>query len=181
MPMMAMPPGHPNPPSPYLPAPGPSLLSHPLFGQQKEIALNTLVCWCLSFCFSCPIASYPGGLRQIVPLAFYFHLTKWALQLHLSFFLALLVCFCFVCFFCLSKAFRWLVFFKSANIGAMCTKLCDTNDATTRGFWPRYQEPGRYYQGPLTFLRGVRGHCAEYGFACVFTPAPKVLSHKERY
>ena len=32
--------GHPNPPSPYLPAPGPPLLSHPLFGQQKEIALN---------------------------------------------------------------------------------------------------------------------------------------------
>ena len=26
----------------------------------------------------------------------------------------------------------------------------DTNDAT-RGFWPRYQEPG-----PLTFLQGVR-------------------------
>ena len=36
-----------------LPAPGPPLLSHPLFEQQKEIALNT------------PIASYPGGLRQM--------------------------------------------------------------------------------------------------------------------
>ena len=30
-------------PPPYLPAPGPLLLSRPLFGQQKEIALNTLV------------------------------------------------------------------------------------------------------------------------------------------
>ena len=28
--------------------------------------------------FLLAIASYPGGLRQNVPLAFYFHLTKWA-------------------------------------------------------------------------------------------------------
>ena len=35
-----------------LPTPWPPLLSHPLFGQHKEIALNTLACWCLSFCFS---------------------------------------------------------------------------------------------------------------------------------
>ena len=28
--------------------------------------------------FLLAIASYPGGLRQNVPLALYFHLTKWA-------------------------------------------------------------------------------------------------------
>ena len=72
-------------PPPYLPAPGPPLLSHPLFGQQKEIGLNTLVCWCLSFCFSFPIASYPGGLRQNVPLAFYFHLSGPRNYTYLSF------------------------------------------------------------------------------------------------
>ena len=38
---------------------------------------NTLV-WCLSFRFSYSIASDPGGSRPKVPLAFYFHVTKWA-------------------------------------------------------------------------------------------------------
>ena len=65
-----------NPPYPWA-----SLLPHPLFGQQKEIALNTLVCWRYMY----------KVLRPV-----------------------------------------------------------DTNDAT-RGFWPRYQEPG-----PPTFLQGVR-------------------------
>ena len=55
-------------PYPTLPptsAPGPLLLSHPLFRvTEGDRTQHTCVCWCLSFCFSCPTPSYPGGLRQ---------------------------------------------------------------------------------------------------------------------
>ena len=67
---------------------------------QHTCVLVPFLLFPLSYC------QLPERFKTKVPLANYFHLTKWASSLYLSFFLALLVCSCFVFFDCLSKALQ---------------------------------------------------------------------------